>query len=73
MFNNGKRKNCKPRKSWQASARCYMAVTAYDEAKYFVEHGKSIRSSVGTALIFQFSPGFGTEASVPAVPRYRFW
>ena len=23
-------------------------------------------------LIFQFSPGFGTEASVPAVPRYRF-
>ena len=23
-------------------------------------------------LIFQFSPGFGTEASALAVPRYRF-
>ena len=22
-------------------------------------------------MIFQFSPGFGTEASVPVVPRYR--
>ena len=32
-----------------------------------------LRASVGTVLIFQFSPGFGTEASVPAVPRYRFW
>ena len=29
--------------------------------------------SVGTILIFQFSPGFSTEASVPAVPLYRFW
>ena len=32
-----------------------------------------IKSSVGTVLIFQFSPLFGTEASVPAVPRYRFY
>ena len=35
-----------------------------------------IYNSVGTVLIFQFSPGFGTEAlvtAVPAVPRYRFW
>ena len=32
-----------------------------------------IKSSVGTVLIFQFSPLFGTEALVPAVPRYRFW
>ena len=31
-----------------------------------------IYSSFGTVLIFQFSPGFGTEASVPAVSRYRF-
>ena len=29
--------------------------------------------SVGMVLIFQFSPGFGTEASAPAVPLYRFW
>ena len=29
--------------------------------------------SVGTVLIFRFSPGFGTDASVPAVSRYRFW
>ena len=33
----------------------------------------SVISSVGMVLIFQFSPGFGTEAAVPAVPRYRFW
>ena len=30
-----------------------------------------LESSVGTVLIFQFSPGFGTEASVPAVSRYQ--
>ena len=30
-------------------------------------------TSVGTVLIFQFSPGFGTEASVPAISWYRFW
>ena len=29
--------------------------------------------SVGTVVIFQFSPGFGTEASVPVVPLYQFW
>ena len=29
--------------------------------------------SVGTVLIFQFNPGCGTGASVPAVPRYWFW
>ena len=28
-------------------------------------------SSVGTVLIFLFSPTFGTEASVPAFPRCR--
>ena len=32
-----------------------------------------IVSSVGTVLIFQFNPGFGTEASVLAVPQYPFW
>ena len=32
-----------------------------------------VSNSVGTVLIFQFSPGFGSEASVPAVSRYRFW
>ena len=32
-----------------------------------------IKISVGTVLIFQFNPGFGTEASVTAVPQYRFW
>ena len=32
-----------------------------------------INISVETVLIFQFSPGFSTEASVPVVPRYRFW
>ena len=30
-------------------------------------------SGVGKVLIFQFSPGFGTEESVSTVPRYRFW
>ena len=29
--------------------------------------------SVGTVLVFQFNPGFGTEASVTAVSRYQFW
>ena len=29
--------------------------------------------SVGMVLIFQFSSGFGTEASVPAAQRYWFW
>ena len=61
--------NCRLRKSCQATARCDMAVTAYNEAKYLVEHGKSIRSSVGKVLIFQFNPGFATEASVSAVPQ----
>ena len=32
-----------------------------------------LSSSVGTVLSFQFSPGFGSEASVPVVSRYRFW
>ena len=39
----------------------------------FDSHVPAITSSVGTVLIFQFSPGFGTEASVPAVLRYWFW
>ena len=30
-------------------------------------------TGVGTILIFQFSPGFGTEAPVPALPQYTFW
>ena len=30
-------------------------------------------TGVDTILIFQFSPGFGTEAPVPALPQYRFW
>ena len=34
---------------------------------------QSLNSSVGTVLIFQLNPVFGTEASNPAVPRYRFW
>ena len=29
-------------------------------------------TSVDTILILQLRPGFGTEAPVPAVPRYRF-
>ena len=29
--------------------------------------------SVGTVLIFQFSLGFGTKASVPAIPQCLFW
>ena len=33
----------------------------------------TITNSVGTVLTFQFSPGFGSEASVPAVSRYWFW
>ena len=32
----------------------------------------SVQLSVVTVLIFQFSPGFCTEASVPAIPRYQF-
>ena len=32
-----------------------------------------IENSVGTVQIFQFSPGFGAEALVPAVPLYPFW
>ena len=29
--------------------------------------------SIGTVVIFQFSPGFGAEALVPVVPLYLFW
>ena len=35
--------------------------------------GDSLFDSVLTVLIFQFSPNFDAEASVPAVSRYRFW
>ena len=36
------------------------------------QHGKPrLETSVGTVLIFQFIPGFGTEDSVPTVQRYH--
>ena len=39
----------------------------------YVHRAHEVYGSVGTLLIFQFSPGFGTDASVPAVSLYRFW
>ena len=38
-----------------------------------LESYQRLTISVGTLLIFQFSPGFRTVALVPPVPRYRFW
>ena len=54
----------------------FLAAWAYGHntitgARRSIQH--TILISVGTVLIFQFSPGFGSEASVPEDSRYRFW
>ena len=47
--------------------QCYIAYT-----EYIITFNLCFYCA-GMILIFQFSPGFGTEASVPAVLVPRFW
>ena len=55
---------------WSLSGNVFNRKIIYH---FTQKHKTFLITSVGTVLIFQFCPGFGTEALVPTVPWYRLW